>query len=348
MENRINWVDYAKGAGIILVVYGHVIRGLQQNLPESFYFISDTLVYGFHMPLFFFLSGLFAEKWSKRDYKTAIKQKVKMLAYPYFLWSFIQCSFNIIFSSYTNTKMNVGDYFRILYKPIGQFWFLYVIFLMYLAYYILRKFFNIRHVLLISILMFLFSPFVKIWILGAFFSKFIFFVIGSFLMSEYDFEHKIKIFAKSEIICLTCTSFLVWNYIYIGTFYKFTLFEDAIMDFFIALLGILLCLCLSVFLSTRNMAKSLKYIGTLSMVIYVAHILATAGTRIIMMRFFNITNIGEIAFSAMVLGVALPIMICEISKKLGLSLILFGNVQYKNLFPKEIFIYSKFFRHTIE
>ncbi|MDB4201501.1 hypothetical protein N9763_00715 [Polaribacter sp.] len=39
---RIDWIDQAKGFGIILVVYGH-------NFPSI-----EDYIYSFHMPLFFF------------------------------------------------------------------------------------------------------------------------------------------------------------------------------------------------------------------------------------------------------------------------------------------------------
>ncbi|BEL98781.1 hypothetical protein SM14VA2_11940 [Serratia marcescens] len=59
---REAWVDYAKGIGIILVVFGHVNRGLYSagiQLSGSSYLLTDSIIYSFHMPLFFFLSGLF-------------------------------------------------------------------------------------------------------------------------------------------------------------------------------------------------------------------------------------------------------------------------------------------------
>ena len=56
---RINWIDYAKGIGIILVVGIDMIRGLSTQISPSFFYISDTFVYGFHMPLFFLMAGLF-------------------------------------------------------------------------------------------------------------------------------------------------------------------------------------------------------------------------------------------------------------------------------------------------
>jgi fucose 4-O-acetylase-like acetyltransferase len=47
MNERIEWIDIAKGIGILLVIAGHTIS-LTYSYP----------IYAFHMPLFFFLSGL--------------------------------------------------------------------------------------------------------------------------------------------------------------------------------------------------------------------------------------------------------------------------------------------------
>ena len=49
MNNRIEWIDIAKGIAIILVVYGHA--GLA-NIP-----LREKWVCAFHMPFFFFISS---------------------------------------------------------------------------------------------------------------------------------------------------------------------------------------------------------------------------------------------------------------------------------------------------
>lgn len=62
MNKRLDWIDKAKGIGIILVVYGHVARGIfNAGIPmnEKSFGIIDSVIYSFHMPLFFFLSGFF-------------------------------------------------------------------------------------------------------------------------------------------------------------------------------------------------------------------------------------------------------------------------------------------------
>src|SRR5436189_523053 len=64
-QRRVDWVDYCRGLGIFYVVLGHVLRGLRQGaiLGDSPWcqFV-DSWLYSFHMPLFFFLSGLFIKR----------------------------------------------------------------------------------------------------------------------------------------------------------------------------------------------------------------------------------------------------------------------------------------------
>lgn len=58
MNNRIEWIDMAKGYGVILVILGHF------GLEKLGYWI-----YSFHMPLFFFLAGyVFKEKLKIKDF----------------------------------------------------------------------------------------------------------------------------------------------------------------------------------------------------------------------------------------------------------------------------------------
>ncbi|MBC1212116.1 acyltransferase family protein [Listeria booriae] len=71
INERITWIDYAKGIGIILVVYGHVLRGVFEaglDIPIKLFTYEDSFIYSFHMPLFFFLSGLFANHLLKRSF----------------------------------------------------------------------------------------------------------------------------------------------------------------------------------------------------------------------------------------------------------------------------------------
>ncbi|MEC5044856.1 acyltransferase family protein, partial [Klebsiella pneumoniae] len=131
--NRNEWVDYAKGFGIVLVVYGHISRGLYNSGIISdtkwFHFI-DSLIYSFHMPLFFFLSGLFLMKsFQGRGLSYFIFNKVDTILYPYLIWSIIQGLTEFLLSKYTNGNVRLSDVYGLLWHPRAQFWFLYSLFL---------------------------------------------------------------------------------------------------------------------------------------------------------------------------------------------------------------------------
>ena len=94
MEERIEWVSYVKGFGIILVVYGHLLSSAYHahlDISENFFVLCDSIVYSFHMPLFFFLAGIFVEQsFERRGRKAFLLSKARRIAYPYLVWSFLQ------------------------------------------------------------------------------------------------------------------------------------------------------------------------------------------------------------------------------------------------------------------
>ncbi len=69
-------LDIAKGIGIILVVWAHA------SGPFSDY------IYQFHMPLFFFISGMLYRSEDKSN-KEYIQRKVKSLLIPFLLWNLL-------------------------------------------------------------------------------------------------------------------------------------------------------------------------------------------------------------------------------------------------------------------
>ena len=70
-QGRFAEVDTLKGAGILLVIFGHLLEHPVSETP----LVHDlhTAIYSFHMPLFVFLSGIFAkEVLSRTDYRKII------------------------------------------------------------------------------------------------------------------------------------------------------------------------------------------------------------------------------------------------------------------------------------
>lgn len=89
--NRVDWIDIAKGLGMLAVVWGHICC-------EGW---SNDLVYSFHIPLFFFLSGLVFNGKKHRDFFQFLKNRARRLLLPYFIYSVITWLFWVLFTRYS-------------------------------------------------------------------------------------------------------------------------------------------------------------------------------------------------------------------------------------------------------
>lgn len=78
---RITYLDNAKGIGIILVIMGHIYMNIDHL----------RIIYAFHMPLFFVISGilLHIKKEYNGNFRTFFIKKTKSLMIPYLSFSII-------------------------------------------------------------------------------------------------------------------------------------------------------------------------------------------------------------------------------------------------------------------
>lgn len=83
MKERNPALDYAKAIGIMLVVLGHVLEYAGET--GAVY----KLIYAFHMPLFFVISGIAMSYKTHTDRRTEIEKALKGLLLPYIVWSLI-------------------------------------------------------------------------------------------------------------------------------------------------------------------------------------------------------------------------------------------------------------------
>lgn len=76
--DRLSYIDTAKGLGMLLVLWAHIMLGGWTN----------SFIYAFHMPLFFFLSGMMFRREKYRGFKQFFVKRVKTLLIPYVFYSF--------------------------------------------------------------------------------------------------------------------------------------------------------------------------------------------------------------------------------------------------------------------
>ncbi len=125
--HRYLWVDVSRGIGIILVVWGHVLRGNFDLSTTSWARHSDRWIYAFHMPLFFLLAGLFLYPAIARGRVRFLRSRWWPIVWPYLLWSIVIGLVEVATARFVNSPIAVSDIVMIPIIPIEQFWFLYVL-----------------------------------------------------------------------------------------------------------------------------------------------------------------------------------------------------------------------------
>ena len=82
MKTRIDYIDNVKGILILLVVLGHCIDG------ETYL---KTVIYSFHMPAFFIISGILLNYSSAvgKNFGAFLLSRIRQLLIPYILFEFL-------------------------------------------------------------------------------------------------------------------------------------------------------------------------------------------------------------------------------------------------------------------
>lgn len=143
---RDKGIDFIKGIAIILVVLGHVItNGVSSQVIINGYIIKlCNIIYFFHMPLFFFISGYLTKKYINENNnidKEKVHKKILALIIPYISFSTIYLLTKIFFASSgaVINPVSIKDIVLIMIKPIGEYWFLYALIVFNILYFGLQS-----------------------------------------------------------------------------------------------------------------------------------------------------------------------------------------------------------------
>lgn len=86
ISSRIYWIDTCKAYAMILVFYGHL--WFSDKIPNPEIWLQNKLIYAFHMPLFFVLSG-FLDKGNTKEFRLFIKNKFFTRIVPFVLFNLL-------------------------------------------------------------------------------------------------------------------------------------------------------------------------------------------------------------------------------------------------------------------
>ena len=318
LAKRYMWVDAAKGIGITLVVIGHVLRGLvSSNLlawSDAARF-ADHWIYSFHMPLFFFLSGLFLIRSTKKPWKDFAIEKVRTLAYPYFVWSIIALSIASLLGSAVNHPFSFTDLTLILYSPIDQFWFLYVLLILSLSISaLLRLPIKPWSLLLIAILIYPgILPISFDWGVLAETSIYgIYAALGLAVGATVDPGKFLANVDPAKLGMIAFGGLLVS----LAAGWPDLPYRAALAPLF-AIDGILAVVATSVFATKIRLAQPIVFLGRHSLEIYVAHTIASAAVRITLLRLAHISDPALHLLLGTLAGLFFPVALAVFFQRVG-------------------------------
>ena len=338
MKSRNIALDYAKGLGILIVVFAHLLRGLWSagllNGINSDWIaaISSTCTI-LSMPTFFLVSGLlYGGGMSKRHGLKEFAGKFDAIFYPYVVWSFIVGAFEVFAAGLSNHGATLHELHDILWNPHGIFWFLYALLLSFaiveVMIYALGVMWTKRLVVPLAILMILVGP----WAPHVAASRelcmsFIYFALGIVLVDVVPKVQSPSWFKLvALIVALLALEYVAHFYIDGGTHSPRAITINAILT---AVLSLFLLMWICYSLPATGLSK-LSYLGERSMDIYVTHLLFIAPVRIVLNKYAGVHDVAIYLIVGMAIGILGPLVVTTYLKRTVL-ICLFQPVSFLSL-----------------
>lgn len=266
-EKHLNWIDLAKGIGIILVLIGH-----SKFLPITL----KNYIYSFHMPLFFILSGyVFSNKYNFKDF---LKKKVKTILFPYlffFVIYFLFFSFKDLYLGVHHIFNNFIGLFFQLNGYVYAIWFLICLFFTQIIFYfvIMLTKNNLLKICVISlciaitgIIYFKMINAHLIWQLQILFTSIPFFALGYLLKTTNLLNRMHNILYPTFFVVLSIILFLIKTKYFIPyTSLTSNVYGNFIVFYLLAISSSLYIMLFSKHISTL---WPLNYIGKNSIVLF--------------------------------------------------------------------------------
>lgn len=120
-KERLSYLDMAKGIAIICVILGHIMT---TNVLK-------TWICSFHVVLFFVISGCLLNYTNSldKDIKVFIKNRIRTIILPYFIFSIIYIILNYIILGFNIESLKWNVIYTLIMYGCGALWFLPALFI---------------------------------------------------------------------------------------------------------------------------------------------------------------------------------------------------------------------------
>ncbi len=310
---RIDWVDYAKGICIVMVVMMHSVLGVELAAGQTG-FMHPLVAFAkpFRMPDFFLISGLFLSVVIDRDWRTYLDRKVVHFAYFYLLWVTIQFGFKAPGFAAETGWAEVGfKYLESFIEPFGTLWFIYLLPVFFVVAKATR---NMPPLLIWGLAALLEATHVATgWtVIDEFCARFVYFYSG-YLFADQVFAWSDRARARPTLALAGLAAWALLN----GGLVAEGLSEWPLISLMLGLAGAGAIVTLGTLLARAHQLNFLRFWGEHSIVIYLAFFLPMAATRTLLLKTGLIADIGAISLVVTLTGVAGALALWRIALAAG-------------------------------
>ena len=312
-SERIDWVDYAKGICIVMVVMMHSVLGTELAAGQTG-FMHHVVEFAkpFRMPDFFLISGLFLSRVIDRDWRTYLDRKVVHFVYFYVLWVTIQFGFKAPgFAAEMGWSRTGLLYLESFVEPFGTLWFIYLLPVFFVVTKLTR---SLPPLAILGGAIALETMRISTgWTaIDEFASRFVYFYVGYLFATQ--------VFALSDRArgkpVLALAGIAMWALVNGGlVFAGFS--EWPLVSLALGFAGAVAIIVAGTLLARANWLGVLRFCGEHSIVIYLAFFLPMATARTLLVKTNVIPDVGVMALLVTIAGITGALTMWWVAKRVG-------------------------------
>ena len=300
---RVDWVDYAKGFCIVMVVMMHSTLGVEKAAGASSW-LGAVVEFArpFRMPDFFLISGLFLSRVIARDWRDYLDRKVLHFGYFYALWVTIQFVFRAPgIAAEVGAAGVVKEYLLAFIEPFGTLWFIYLLPIFFVVTKLARR---MPPLLIFAVGVALES--LKIhtgWtVIDEFAARFVYFFAGYWLAAHvFALARNVQSHPRIAIAGLALWALVNGSLVAAGL----SLLPG--VSLFLGGIGALAVVSFSALLAKARRFDPLRYTGEHSLVVYLAFFLPMAATRTVLLKSGLVPDLGTTALIVTAVAAVTPL-----------------------------------------
>ena len=339
-QNRLSWVDTAKGISIILVVMMYSVFNVGQDADGVglFHWVI-AFATPFRMPEFFLISGLFLSMVIARPWAYYADRRVVHYFYFYALWVVIHLTVKIAIAS-AQPVSALEQIAEAVVEPYGVLWFIYLL-AVFSAVTKLAYSFKVPHVAVLAVGAALqMANFTVPWsyLVEQFCHYFVFFYCG-YLFAPWIFR---LVDRAMDRPLLAVAGLIAWAAVEAGLVFSpgFGLYPDHVDLGLAGLPGVRLTLAVAGavalcvtggLLSKLSFMDWLRWLGEHSLVVYVAFVLPMTFFRAGLVKLHLVGNVTLASLAVMVVAIGFSVGLYLLTQKTGRARWLFERPDWAHI-----------------